>query len=297
MRVPLVLGLVLAAATLHGYDWPASDMQVVRSFGQRGASGVLAGVEVQTLSPVLTAPEDGSLLFLFQPSSQGVQNLPSGLGGFVGLAHDNNLRTVVGHLRSVPGEAKKVYQRGEPLGQAEVQTGASESRHRLFVFDQQLGEVVNPLLVYPALADARPPVIYDVSLVPEGKTEPISLFSKSTLEVGYGTLQVTTADPFTYVPGAGKEKGTEGQRGIYSLEAYLNGTEVFNLTLDSLLEKNGRWLVKGMTAPLDSSLTPEQVWSLGQVFLNQGTNILEIVVKDYAGNQAGRTFRVLGVRP
>jgi len=278
------------------YDWPAADMQVIRTFGQKNSGTVLPGVEVQTLSPTLAAPEAGDVLFLFRPDDGRVQNLPSGLGGFIALAHQDNLRTVTTRITPVLMDNKRSFQRGEPLGQAEVQPGASESRHRLFVFDQQLGELVNPFLVFPPLPDLKAPIFYDVTVSPEAQGESVSLFGRSTLAVGYWTIHVEVSDPVTFFPAPGKERGVDGQRGIYAVEVYLNGTEVFNTTLDSVQEKGGKWQVKGMGVFLDDVLVRDQEWSLGQVFFNQGTNILEILVRDFQGNQAGKTFKIVGSR-
>jgi hypothetical protein len=295
-RIVLAAALTAAAVSAFAYDWPAADMQVVRTFGQRTAGAVLPGVEVQTLSPVLTAPENGDVVFVFRPGSQEVQNLPSALGGFVALAHDDNLRTVTSRIDPSGDETKRSFRRGEPLGQAEVQPGASESRHRLFVFDQQLSELVNPLLVFPQTVDPKAPLFFDVRAFPETPGQPVSLFGQGTLAVGYWNIHVEVSDPVTLFPAPGKEKGAEAQRGVYGIEAYLNGAEVFNTALDSIQERGGRWQVKGMSALLDDVLIQDQEWNLGQVFINQGTNILEVVVKDFKGNQTGKTFRVLGVR-
>jgi|GEM_PF-2428679 hypothetical protein len=286
-----------ALSSAWAYDWPAPDMQVIRTFGQKTQGAVLPGVEVQTLSPVLAAPENGDVLFVFQPASQEVQNLPSSLGGFIALSHDDNLRTVTTRIDPAVDANKRSYRRGEPLGPTEVQPGVSESRHRLFVFDQQLGELVNPLLVYPQVTDGKAPLFYDVRAYPEGGLgTSVSLFGQGTLAVGYWTIHVVVSDPVTLVPAAGKERGVEGQRGVYGIEAYLNGGEVFNTNLDSIQEKAGRWQIKGMQAFLDDVLVQDQEWNLGQVFINQGTNILEVVIKDFKGNQTGKTFRVLGTR-
>jgi hypothetical protein len=290
------LSSVLCLMPLAAYDWPSPDVQVIRTFGQKSGGAVLPGVEVQTLAPSLSAPENGDVVFAFRPGSQLVQDLPSALGGFVALAHDDNLRSVTSRITPVPLEAKRAFRRGEPLGQTEVLPGASESRHRIFVFDQQLGELVNPLLVFPALADAKAPLIFDVKVIPEGQGDPVSLFGKSSLAVGYWDIRVDVSDPVTYLPAPGKDRGPEGQRGVYAVEAYLNGSEVFNTTLDSLQEKGGRWQIKGLGSFLDDVLVEDQEWNLGQVFFNQGTNILEISVRDFQGNQAGKTFRVLGTR-
>jgi hypothetical protein len=295
-RLACLMLFTLSLAPVWAYDWPAADMQVVKAFGQRVSGTVLPGVEVQTLSPTLAAPESGDVVFVYRPHDQVSQNLPSSLGGFVALAHEDNLRTVTSRIVPEPVTNKRSFHRGEPLGQAEVQPGASESRHRLFVFDQQLGELVNPLLVFPALADARVPLFLDVKAVPEGGTASVSLFGPSALAVGYWDIYVDVSDPITLLPAPGKDKGPEGQRGVYAVEAYLNGSEVFNTPLDSVQEKNGRWQVKGMGAFLEDVLVGDQEWKLGQVFLNQGTNILEVVVRDFHGNQTGKTFRILGTR-
>lgn len=281
---------------LVAYDWPSADMQVIRTFGQMSSGAVLPGVEVQTLLPTLSAPESGDVIFAFRPGDGQVQNLPSGLGGFLALAHEDNLRTVTTRITVGSLDGKHSYQKGEPMGQTEVQPGASESRHRLFVVDQQLGELVNPLLVFPPLVDTKVPIFFDAMVAPEGEGEAVSLFGRSTLSVGYWNLHIEISDPVTFFPAPGKEKGLEGQRGVYAVEAYLNGSEVFNATLDSVQEKGSRWQVKGMSVFLDEVLLQDQEWGLGQVFFNQGTNILEIIVRDFQGNQSGKTFRIVGSR-
>lgn len=297
MRPIFALGLFVATlGSLFAYDWPAADMQVIRTFGQLSSGTLLPGVEVQTLSPVLSAPESGDVIFVFRPREDLVQNLPSGLGGFLALSHADNLRTVTSRITPVGMDNKRTFQRGEPLGQTEVQPGASESRHRLFVFDQQLGELVNPFLAFPALPDTRVPLFFDVTATPEGQGAEASLFVTNSLSVGYWTIKVAVSDPVTFFPAPGKEKGLEGQRGVYSVEAYLNGSEVFNTNLDSVQEKDGRWQVKGIGAFLDAVVVSDREWSLGQVFFNQGTNILEVIVRDFQGNQAGKTFRIVGSR-
>ena len=293
MRYASTLVLFLLGFYLSAYDWPAADVQVSRTFGQRVGSEVLPGVEIVTNASSLIAPEKGDLVFLSRPGAT-VQDLPSGLGGFVMLSHEDNLRTVVSRI--LPEAERKTFQRGEPLGRVTADAGQQQSRHRLFVFDQQLGELMNPLLVYPPLVDKKAPLFYDVEVLAENSKDPQSLFGKSVLPVGYWEVMIDISDPSTLFSGLPGEKGSEIQRGIYTIETYLNGSELFNMSLDSLHEKAGAWIVKGMTDPLDKFLLNDRRWLLGQVFFNEGNNILEVVVRDFAGNETGKTFRVRGIR-
>lgn len=286
--------LMLGGFPLLAYDWPAVDVQVAKTFGQRVVGQVLPGLEIVTSDSSLLASDRGDLLFLFRPNGQTIQNLPSGLGGFVVLAHEDSLRTVI--TRIDPEPPKRQFQRGEPVGKAQADVGLSESRHRLFVFDQQLGEIVNPFLIFPPVPDGRGPVFLDVQVIEEGQTAGLSLFGQSTLAVGYWQVTIQITDPSPLVTGFSKERTSETQRGIYAIEAYLNGSELFNVSLDSLQEKSGFWQVKGINSAFDKVLLTDKEWNLGQVFFNEGNNILEIVVKDFAGNGTGKTFRVRGTR-
>ncbi|MEI8094081.1 MAG: hypothetical protein WCG80_07715 [Spirochaetales bacterium] len=293
-RLALLLLLFGLCPLLLAYDWPATDVQVTRTFGQRSVGTSFSGIEVVTTDSALRAPEKGDVVFVSRPGSQSIQNLPSALGGFIMLSHEDNLRTVVSRLD--PEVAQRQFQRGEPLGKVTVDPGQAESRHRLFVFDQQLGEMVNPLLVYPPLVDKKAPLFLDVEVTGEADPNPQSLFGRSVLPVGYWQVAIDITDPSTLLTGLSKEKSSEIQRGVYAIEAYLNGTELFNTSLDSLFEKGGVWFIKGMSQPLDKVLVDDKRWMLGQVFFNEGNNILEIVVKDFAGNETGKTFRVRGLR-
>lgn len=299
MKKALVFVLAAVfALPLQAYDWPAPDVKARKVFGQRTGTLVIPGMELETTASELTCPEKSELVFSFQPQGQRFQNLPSALGGFAVMAQEDNLRTMVTNMTPSFTEGKTAFLRGEPLGRPQPIVGSTFSRHRVFVFDQQLGELVNPLLVFPLLPDTRSPIILDVKIVPENGGSSSSLFARSNFTVGYWTLFLDVSDPATMGgdPNDKTVKAQDVQRGIYFIGVYLNGAEIMAMNLNSLQEKGGKWLIKGLNRSLDDILVSDKEWNLGQLFLNQGTNILEVVVRDFKGNETGKTFHLMGNR-
>ncbi|NNM54102.1 MAG: hypothetical protein HKM05_05205 [Spirochaetales bacterium] len=287
--LPLVATLLVVAslAQLSAYDWPSSDITVRKNFAQRTGNSFEPGLEFETSASNLTAPEKGQVIFSFSPDTGNPQNLPSSLGGFVVVAHSDQLRTLVSGLTPQPWLTSVHVSSGDPLGSIRNGTSGTPTDHQLMVFDQQLGELVNPLLVFPPIPDERSPVILDVKLVGNAPDSSASLFAHSHFSVGYWTLYVDAVDP-------GNSDSGSSQKGLYSVSAYLNGNEVFRTALTSLQDKNGQFAIKGTGKPLRDVIVGDHEWRLGKIFLNQGTNILELVVKDFQGKESGKTFHILG---
>lgn len=281
---------VVGIAPAWSFGWPSLESVIKKNFGQWKDRSLLPGVEIETAEREIRSPNAGEVVFLFNPQEQKSQNLPSSLGGFIVLNHEANLRTAVTNIQFPAKLNKEKYQKGEIIGSLAFREGEATGRLKVFVFDQLVGELVNPLLILPPPSDTKPPVVVDVTLEGEaGTASRFSLFARSSVAVGFWRIFLETAD----LEGP---RGKEFPRGIHSIQVYLNGSDVFHLSFDSLQEKSGQWFVKGMDKPLGEFLLGDRKWQLGQVFFNQGTNILEIVVKDFAGNETNRTFRVIGSR-
>lgn len=284
----LLLAGLLVPASLFAYGWPSIDPVVRKTFAQYDAHDFLAGVELESTQREIRSPNNGEVVFQFNPADLRTQRLPSMLGGFVLLNHEANLRTLVSNIQFPSKVDKTAYQKGEIIGSLNFNEGKSSGLLRLFVFDQQNNEIVNPFLILPPPVDGKAPVVVDVEVESDNGTK-VSLFQKSAVPLGEWTILLTAGD----LEGP---RGAEFLRNVHSIQGYLNGQDFININLDSLVEKAGRWQVKGMTRNLSDYLIGDKLWNLGKVFLVEGTNILELVVRDFAGNQTDRTFRVRGVR-
>ena len=224
--------VITSLSQLLAYDWPAPDIKIHKNFAQRTGNSFEPGLEFETAAPSLDSPEKGQVIFAFSPDTGTPQNLPSSLGGFVVVAHSDQLRTLVSGIQPQPWLTSVQVASGDPLGSIVNVTSGAPIRHQLMVFDQQLGELVNPLLVFPPIPDSRSPVILDVKLVGNTPDSSASLFAHSHFSVGYWTLYVDAVDP-------GNADSGGSQKGLYSVSAYLNGNEVFKTALTSLLDRGG----------------------------------------------------------
>lgn len=283
--------LFLSSALFGLENWPLAEPELRRVFTQSTETGLLAGTDVAGTGTDVVSPDKGEILLIIEPGKNRLQNIPSGLGGIVLLSHDQNLRSALTQFQpSVFLRSKKKVEAGERLGSTLDPTAP---RVRLLVFDQQLKTVVNPQMVLPSLPDQRSPLLFDATLTSEDKTTTFSLLRQNRASTGYWTLNVEAADP--------QALGTRDiLKGVFSVNGFHNGTEFFRLAVQALKLTNGKLVFEDTgelaTGAAREIRTSERGWTLGNLFITEGTNIIELVITDYAGNESSRTFNLRGGR-
>lgn len=292
LTVSVIASALFAPAALGALEnWPLQGAEIRRAFLQFSESGLFNGVEVGGTAPEATAPDQGELIYLFDPATARHQKLPSALGGVVIIAHQENIRSAVTQIVPHPSlRTRTAVGAGSAVGMTLDQTNP---KLRLFVFDQQLGTVVNPQMVFPPLPDDRAPLLFDARMISEDTKEPFSLLRQNRAQNGYWTFLLDAGDPSS-------KDGRDFLRGVFSIEAYHNGAEFFNLKAEALKDKSGVLQFYGLS---DDQLPPastvregERTWNLGRLFITEGTNIIELTISDFAGNQSSRTFSLRGGR-
>ncbi|OHD14255.1 MAG: hypothetical protein A2Z96_06105 [Spirochaetes bacterium GWB1_48_6] len=288
--VLLFLGLFLGVSSLYSLEfWPLKFPEIRRVFLQTSTTGLFPGTEIVGPSPEVLAPEKGEVVFVSQQKNTQLQNLPSALEGFVILAHEENLRSTVAQITpSVFLTSKTQLLAGERMGTV---LDPAQPRVRMFVFDQQLSTVVNPQMVLPSMEDKRSPLIFDALLVSEEGKDSLSILKNNRIAHGYWSLVLDAGDPQN-------SNGRDYLKGIYSVNGFHNGTEFFRCTAESLKTTEGRYFFfeTGDQSPKVARdiRAGERTWNLGKLFITEGTNIIEIVITDYAGNESSRIFNLRG---
>ena len=158
------LGLFFSILAIPALDWPVSPLALISTFGESQNGHFHKGIDLAGGGMQVYPVDTGEVLFLFEEKFSPLQ-LPSGLGSFIVLEHNRELRSLYAHLKkgSIPQDSGKIS-REEILG-ISGDTGNTTGPHlHLALFDMEFNQIINPLLALPPLLDTRRPTLEAVHL-------------------------------------------------------------------------------------------------------------------------------------
>lgn len=270
---------------LWSYQWPV-EPRILSIFAQAGRGSFKRGIHILASGSELKPIEEGELIFFYLEESMA--SLPYPLGSFLVLQHGSTLRSLYAHLElgnSVLNQEKKHFLKSDVLGKPGLSGATTMGGLSLFVYDLEAKQFVNPFLLLSPVKDVSRPIIRDVRLERKEKT----ILLPTTEIVSKGMWEVTTEvfDLSGAVP-------TFWPMGVYKVSLYVNGQEHFVVTMDTLKEQEGITRVYPPTG-----LSYDQLYDykegfrmkLGTVNLNPGVLNLEIVARDFVGNEKNQLYR------
>ena len=142
-----------------GFDWPVEKKVLTATFGENRWNHFHDGIDIGGGEQAVHPTEAGEILFTFEEGAES-RDLPTGLGSFVVIDHDNGYRSLYAHLKlgSVPVD-KTAVSPDDVIGYV-GDTGDSLGKHLHFgIVDRTQNEMVNPLTVLPPLGDTTRPVL------------------------------------------------------------------------------------------------------------------------------------------
>ncbi|MCX7787035.1 MAG: M23 family metallopeptidase [Spirochaetes bacterium] len=266
------------------YQWP-TEPRILSVFAQGGTEGFERGIRISANNTEVKPIEEGELIFFCSEGS--VASLPYPLGSFVVLQHGNTLRSIYAHLdfgNLIQKTGKTKFQKNDGLGKTGLTGSTSIIGLSLFTYDLEAKQFVNPLLLLPPVKDTSRPIIRNAQL--EKKDRMILLPTTEPVPKGIWEVTAEVFDLSAAVP-------TFWPMGIYKVSLYLNGQERFMVTMDTLKEQGG------VTRVFPSEgLAYDKLYSkdgfrmkLGTVNLNPGVLNLEIVARDFSGNERNQLYR------
>lgn len=274
---------LLGSKFLWSYQWPV-EPRILSIFAQAGNGGFERGIHIFARGSEVKPIEEGELIFSYLEGSTA--SLPYPLGSFLVLQHGSTLRSLYAHLElgnSILNQEKTNFLKSDMLGKGGLTGATTMGGVSLFVCDLEAKQFVNPFLLLPPVKDTSRPVIRDVRLKGKEKT----VFLPTTEIVSKGMWEVTTEvfDLSGAVP-------TFWPMGVYKVSLYLNGQEHFMVTMDTLKEQEGITRVYPSTGfSYDQLYNDGFRMKLGTVNLNPGVLNLEIVARDFVGNEKNQLYR------
>ena len=265
------------------YQWPV-EPRILSVFAQGGMEGFERGIRISSTSSEIKPIEEGELVFFCPEGS--IASLPYPLGSIVVLQHGNTLRSLYAHLEladSAEKSRKTIFSKGDVLGKVGLSGATSMVGLSLFTYDLEARQFINPFLLLPPVKDTSRPVIRDTQLERKDRT----ILLPTTEPVPRGIWEVTAEifDLSSAVP-------TFWPMGVYKVSFYVNGQERFTVTMDTLKEQEGITRVYPSEGLSYDRLFKEGFrMKLGTVNLNPGVLNLEIVARDFVGNEKNQLYR------
>jgi hypothetical protein len=270
--------------TLGAFEWPLSGVEVAATFGEYRNGGVFKGVELEVGNEPVHPVEEGTLLFVAEEKPRHNGALPNGLGNSIIVEHERGIRSVYGYLQDVPSRPRRWrVKRNEVLSYAGA-TGSTEGNALyLQIIDSEFGQVVNPLVSISSPEDGQDPVIGAVALEGEGRTP---LPGDGAVPAGEYDITVEAYDLADHAE-------VFRPMAPFTLRVYINGEEKVGLRMESISTEDHRHSLTGSEGKsADEIYRDRWVYRIGSIRLTPGDARLEVLVSDYAGNEASRDFRL-----
>lgn len=275
-----VSALVFSA---FAYQWPVRNLLLTATFGESRwdhyHSGIDLGGGEQPVFPV----EAGEIIYYYE-EHEHPDSLPAGYGSFVVMEHEQGIRSVYAHLK--PGTLATdsgLVLTDTPIGLI-GESGGSFGKHlHLEIIDQDLDQIINPLVPLPGIVDSTNPDIEDIYLIPDSRKagqEKIRLEKRNVLPAGSYQLLVRTWDLSEYVE-------YFNPMAPYRITVYINGAEIHTITFESIRFVAGKnCMYESDSIGFESLYEDQWLYRIGIIGLQPGTARLEVIVADLAGNES-----------
>lgn len=281
MRRSTVAALAVSTLALFvasGFDWPIDGGKYRFGFGTpRGV--FLRGLEFGSGDGLVRAADDGELAFV----SDGPR-LPGGypLSGnsILVLAHASDVSTIyVGMESGSISSYLKNVRRGDVLGRSpEVKAGRGTT---VYAFDAKERRYINPMIIMPAQADGKAPVIKSVALSADG------------LETGIDVSASVRQGTYDLLVDAYDTSPTGAQSAPYDIRVIIDGSERARVVYDAA------WASGGVSSLFSARNLSEQSYlamdgriRFGPYTFASGRVIITIIVSDYAGNRREQNYSI-----
>jgi hypothetical protein len=282
-----VLGVLVIILGLVGFQWPVESKQLIATFGGNRFKAFFPGIEISRnteTSEVVQAVAPGEVVY-YERGETGFSSLPCGLGSFLVVRHEGGLQSVYAHLEEESIDVEQIaVDTTSRLGKI-GDTGFAYGKSLFFsLFDEELNQLINPLLILPPIEDNKPPLIKNAVLKMENKE--VLLESPGDISAGRGELVATIYDQNEHVD-------YYSPMAPFVVRLYINGEEKRSVEFEGLQEEDGV-----ITLLSDSGFEHSEYYksewtiSLGTIDINPGTTSIELVAGDIYENESSATYTV-----
>lgn len=273
------LGLATMALAAFAFDWPLDDGGFRYGFGS-ARSGFLKGIEFGASDGIIRAADDGEIVFAAtDPRLPGGYPLVN--GSLVAIDHASDMISV---YAGITPESTTAFltsvKKGAVLGRS---TRAGGGRGvSMYTYDARTRRYINPLILLPAKADDKAPLLRSVSLYVDGQEIPL----EAGRPVKQGPYRILV-DTYDLSP-AGMASAP------FEIRLVIDGQERASVSYDAAWARDGSLSVFGASSRVASEYQrADGRLVFGPYTLARGRSVMSIIVADYAGNRREQTYSIV----
>lgn len=283
-RALAFLPYALAASLLSALGWPLDAPVPAATFGTLVSGRFLTAVELASDGGLVHAAEEGELVFSYDPKSP-LSPLPSTIGSYVVVEHQRGMAGVYAELASGSVSDYLVKVKSSSILGKAGSSGLAKGPGLLFgLYDREAGRWVNPCLLLPPLSDTTPPVIRS-ALLTNGSSS-YALGETKSLPQGVYMVVADLGDPLS-------SPWSPGNPAPYYVRLMIDGAKVAEFTSDVAAVKEGSLRLSSESPKAASEYArPDGKLVLASRLFARGRSILEVLVRDYAGNERRASWTV-----
>ena len=280
--VLLLYFVIIVVLPLFSYQWPSKKEFLDSFFGSVKGKTVQDGIEFKGNNQAIYPLTDGEILYYQDNFQFGDLNYNGNEGNILVLKHKGEFTSFYRNFKPINKiDFSKNMKQSEMLGVSE------EGRDNFIfsIYDNIEMSYINPQQILPYLGDKRNPVISSLYLDNEGKRYKISRNKK--VPAGLSTLYIDAWDVVRI--------GNKLRRfAPFSLYVFIDGFEKYNVSYSSIKEIDDKlYLCGDEDILLDKFVSGNGLFFGGDVYFTRGRTLIEIVVKDIAGNEASKSYSIV----
>jgi hypothetical protein len=271
-------------------EWPVAEGRIVSNFAKNIRGEPALGYSFHSEGPVRAA-DSGELLFTRQ-DGETRSGLPSPLGDWTAIEHRDGLVGIYGRFSLSGVNNVGLIDQGGILGFS-GRTGWGDGDGFYFSFyDRREKHWVNPGMILPLLDDTLIPQIRSVRLE-NGDGRLFRLPETRSIPRGQYRIIVETQD-------FRREQGDEAME-CHRITCAVNGKEAGEINFETFAAQNGRLVVNAGNFGESSGISRIPASTIyafapaivaGEVYLNSGQAIFEIIGSDLKGQSRSQTYRL-----
>ncbi len=264
-------------------DWPSQEGSIIHNFGWNDRGNPSLFHTFQSEGTIRSA-DSGEIIFV-QGIDNTASNIPSPLGSWMAIEQGDGLVSIYSRFESRDDEAiSNLVEQGSILAFSGTSGWSSQNGFSFTLYDSKEKRWVNPAMILPILRDTRAPVIRQVLLTGvDGRT--FNPAQQGVLPQGRYKILVDAIDT--------RLSANENPLAFHRISCMVNGVESGVLHMETFSGQNGNLMAyRNVPVLAEQVYKPYPAYEVGEVLLNRGQAVLEIIVSDAADNSRNAVFRL-----
>jgi hypothetical protein len=282
-HITIVTCFILIISAAFAIDWPSDSRTIMHNFGWNDA-GNPALFHSFASEGSIRSIDSGEILFI-QDNSNASSNFTSPLGSWMAIEQGDGLIGIYSRFESRENQfISNIVEQGAILAFSGSSGWSDRNGFSFTFYDSKEKRWVNASMILPILRDTRAPQIRQLRLVGQDGRIINPAVQRIVPQGQYKIL----VDAFDTILNA-----NESPLAVHRMSCLINGVESGVLNMETFSGQHGN-LMAYQKVPVSArqAYASFPFYELGNVLLNRGQVVLEIIASDIANNSRNAVFRL-----